>query len=66
VSETHSRRKHERKGEARLSLVGTRLPYWVEFRCEKFNPVTIGIRAQLILKACSRSHGSHSGTVDAS
>ena len=43
VSETHSRRKHERKGEARLSLVRTRLPHWVEFRCEKFNPVTQSI-----------------------
>ena len=29
------------KGEARLSLVGTRLPHWVEFRCGKFNPVTL-------------------------
>jgi len=44
VSETHSRRKHERKGEARLGLVGTRLPHWVEFQCEKFNPVTRSLR----------------------
>ena len=35
MSETHSRGKHGRKGEARISIVGTRLPYWVEFWCEK-------------------------------
>ena len=65
MSETHSRRKYERKGEARLSLVGAGLPHWVEFHCEKFNPMTIGIRAQLIQRA-ARSHGSYSRTADAS
>ena len=27
----------------RLSLVGTRLPHWVKFSSEKFNPVTLPI-----------------------
>ena len=41
------------KGEARLSLVGTRLPHKVGFQCEEFNPVIIGIREWLILRSCS-------------
>jgi len=39
--------KHERKGEAKLSVVETRLPHWIEFQGEKFNPATTCMHAVL-------------------
>lgn len=45
--------KHEWKGEARLSLIRTRLSHMAEFWGEKFNLVTSSTKAKLIIRSYS-------------